>query len=443
MKCDKCGKEIEEDSEFCKYCGNKINIKKNKEEENKESNNPKDDLKKNHVIINTNTKKVKIKRPISLTALISIFTFFVLILIPFYINPSISRFFYPLWGLFAVFAIVAFILIFFNKQPRKKWFIVSTCVAAILSFVFFIVAIVNTEFDDVNVVKNDETIVETTEITTAEKPSELINNPPIADAGEDIKCDVGDVITLDGSNSRDPDNDKLSYVWSFSGDKYSGETLSLELNEPKKYAINLTVSDGKASDSDIVQIIVKGQEEIVQKIEAVESEEIPEEEAFGEKETEETEEQLAAQQDFNSLTLDEKIGYIIVSLLGNETNNDLPTIVDIEIAPLTGEKGPEGNTAFIILNGNDNLTTNMTKEGMWIDAIKLFKEFFKIEEITRVDLKWQLPLVDKYGNTELGVVMEILLTRDTAERINWDNFLYQNLPEVAEIYQEHPVFSSE
>ena len=197
---------------------------------------------------------------------------------------------------------------------------------------------------------------------------------------------------------------------------------------------------------EIFEEVLPAEEPVEEKvIEEPPKEEIVEEEVAGEEETskEIDEEQSDTQKDFSNLTLDEKIEYIIVSLLGEETNNDLPKIVDIEIAPLTGEEGPEGNTAFIILNGNDNLTTNWIKESMWIDSIELFEEFFKLEEITRVDLKWQFPLVDTYGDTELVIVMEILLTRDIVEKINWDNFLFQNLLEVAQLYQEHPVFSND
>ncbi len=141
--------------------------------------------------------------------------------------------------------------------------------------------------------------------------------------------------------------------------------------------------------------------------------------------------------------MDEKIEYIIIYFKGDTTSSNLPRIEEIETVPFYGEEGQEGNTAFITLNGNDILfSVSWTRQGLWIDSTKLFEHFFELEEITRVDLKWQLPLVDAYGNEELGVVMEILLTRDTVERINWDNFLFENLPEVADIYQEHPALSN-
>ena len=273
------------------------------------------------------------KRPFSILALIAIFIFFILILIPFFITPRISSFFYPIWGVSAIFTIILFIFIFINKQPRKKWFIIFTIIAVIISIPSFIIA---TNF------------------------------------------------------SYSPDN-------------------------------NLTVKETAVSAEAITTETAVVETTVLQTT---------------------TETNAIKQPNFSELTLEEKLEYIVISLLGETGIEDSPKIVDIEIASFTGENGPEGNTAFIILNGDDNLTKNMIKESMWIDSIKLFQEFFQLIEITRVDLQWQLPLVDVYGNTEFGVVMEILLTRNTAEKINWNTFLYQNLPIIADLYQEHQTFSN-
>lgn len=40
------------------------------------------------------------------------------------------------------------------------------------------------------------------------------NSPPIADAGVDRSATLGDIIPLDGTASRDPDGDNLTYLWS-------------------------------------------------------------------------------------------------------------------------------------------------------------------------------------------------------------------------------------
>ncbi|GAJ01582.1 unnamed protein product, partial [marine sediment metagenome] len=55
------------------------------------------------------------------------------------------------------------------------------------------------------------TTTSTTSSTTTTLPS---NNPPTADAGPDQTVDEGVTVTLDGSNSSDPDNGIASYLWS-------------------------------------------------------------------------------------------------------------------------------------------------------------------------------------------------------------------------------------
>ncbi len=92
------------------------------------------------------------------------------------------------------------------------------------------------------------------------------NDSPVADAGEDIRCTTGNEITLDGSNSSDPNGDKLSYIWSMDGEEFSGETLSFEVTKPGTYFVTLTVFDGKASDSDMLQINVEEKVEVVEEV---------------------------------------------------------------------------------------------------------------------------------------------------------------------------------
>ena len=176
----------------------------------------------------------------------------------------------------SIYIIAFFFLILVNRKvnrKRMKNFLIALGVAVVLLTIFSTLQSISGK-----------------PYQSSEKIEEQRNDPPVADAGEDIKCNVGDVITLVGSNSRDPNGDKLSYVWNFGGDEFSGETLSLEFNEPKTYAISLTVSDGKASDSDIVQVIVDKQEKIAEEVEDEAIEEIPEVEVSEEEEITEEEE---------------------------------------------------------------------------------------------------------------------------------------------------------
>ncbi len=91
-----------------------------------------------------------------------------------------------------------------------------------------------------------------------------LNYKPVADAGPDQKVLSGDTVTLDGSGSSDPDDDPLTYVWSFiSMPSGSSATLSdaaainpsFVADLPGTYLLRLIVNDGEIdSDPDTVTI---------------------------------------------------------------------------------------------------------------------------------------------------------------------------------------------
>jgi len=95
--------------------------------------------------------------------------------------------------------------------------------------------------------------------------SEFVNSPPTANAGPDQPdVEVGGLVTLDGSGSDDPDNDTITYSWSF----VSGP-LTVELSDPTivnptftapmvgEYVFRLIVNDGQLDSSpDTVTIFV-------------------------------------------------------------------------------------------------------------------------------------------------------------------------------------------
>lgn len=80
------------------------------------------------------------------------------------------------------------------------------------------------------------------------------NQAPIADAGEDVTVNVGDVVQLDASGSSDPDGTIVSYAWSVG---LSGQTTTVIYNIPGVYVIDLTVTDdGGLTSTDSITITV-------------------------------------------------------------------------------------------------------------------------------------------------------------------------------------------
>jgi len=90
--------------------------------------------------------------------------------------------------------------------------------------------------------------------------------PPVADAGKDINIRTGMPCVLDGSESFDPDNELITFNWSFINVPGESTVTDLSLTgitgaKPNfspdvdgTYSIELTVTDGILSDTDYVSV---------------------------------------------------------------------------------------------------------------------------------------------------------------------------------------------
>ncbi len=92
------------------------------------------------------------------------------------------------------------------------------------------------------------------------------NAPPVADAGPDQTVELNETVTLDGSNSSDPDGDSLTYEWEFletpAGSSATltdpGQVMaSFVADADGLFRVKLTVNDSLASDTDTVDITVE------------------------------------------------------------------------------------------------------------------------------------------------------------------------------------------
>ncbi len=98
----------------------------------------------------------------------------------------------------------------------------------------------------------------------------IIGSPPIVDAGADIDAFVGSTVTLNGTNSSDPDGGSLTYLWELaqlpagSDATISGSTAanaSFIPDEEGVYTARLTVTDednNSASDNVLINVSQDG-----------------------------------------------------------------------------------------------------------------------------------------------------------------------------------------
>ncbi len=94
--------------------------------------------------------------------------------------------------------------------------------------------------------------------------------PPIADAGTDQTVQVGMAVALDGSKSKDPDGDPLTYAWTILSEP-TGSNVALSnpsamkpgftANVPGAYVFRLEVTAGSDKDTDEVTITAEEEDE--------------------------------------------------------------------------------------------------------------------------------------------------------------------------------------
>ena len=139
-------------------------------------------------------------------------------------------------------------------------------------------------------------------------------------------------------------------------------------------------------------------------------------------------------QEFNYLTeedsIDRDIELKVMDIIGYKTNRNNQKIGKVQI---------DNGLVYLSFIGDSNLSTSMTKRGMLSEVgdllEKLPQEDSRIDEI---EIEIWFPLVDEHGNTEMDSVMKVNATKNNWQKINWDNFLTENIPNVVDSYWIHP-----
>jgi hypothetical protein len=67
------------------------------------------------------------------------------------------------------------------------------------------------------------------------------------------------------------------------------------------------------------------------------------------------------------------------------------------------------------------------------------KDFKDNTDIKDVIILIAMPLVDVYGKKTTEVELNITFSDETRKMINWSNFIFKNIPNIADVYIEHPV----
>ena len=100
-----------------------------------------------------------------------------------------------------------------------------------------------------------------------------------------------------------------------------------------------------------------------------------------------------------------------------------------------------GKIALIYLKAKDNLTNSMIRTGALTEARDILKALQARDDVSEITIFWSFPFVDVYGNTQDETIIKVNVTKSTLDKINFDNFDYSNISEIADDYFEHSALS--
>jgi len=121
-------------------------------------------------------------------------------------------------------------------------------------------------------------------------------------------------------------------------------------------------------------------------------------------------------------TLERTVEHLAIRELGKTANwsGNPPTIIAVEKT----SQYDGGYLIAIRYRADDNLTSGLIRSGIIVDARDLNKALFKdprCGEVKECMLMPHFKLVDQYGSEKVDQVGKLLLSRTTAEKINWEN----------------------
>lgn len=109
------------------------------------------------------------------------------------------------------------------------------------------------------------------------------------------------------------------------------------------------------------------------------------------------------------------------------------TIVSIEF-------DESDNSLMATVKGKDGWSDESIGRGFYEDSTIAYRQLSSDKRIDEVWISITFPMQDQYGNIEEEVVMETWMSRETMDKINWDNFNYANLLDVVDGQMVYPQF---
>lgn len=161
------------------------------------------------------------------------------------------------------------------------------------------------------------------------------------------------------------------------------------------------------------------------------------EDSVGVKDTDEEVEEVVEEKR-EPANFDEQVLFAVEEVAGKDTNTDKPKVREITINDNMGTDIEGDKVVMISLNPNDNLTLKMMRKGMLMESTDIYEKLSEFPEATDISISYFGTTVNEYGEESDSLIMKTNLLREGLDRINWDNFNSDSLPDISESYLEHP-----
>ncbi len=92
---------------------------------------------------------------------------------------------------------------------------------------------------------------------------------------------------------------------------------------------------------------------------------------------------------------------------------------------------------------NENLTDNMIRQGAQLDIVSILEvvqEFQKDNPVKKATFVGTYSMVDRLGNASEDKIVEVKYSGDTIKKINFDNFMFKNVYDIADRAFVAPAF---
>ncbi|WP_020007421.1 hypothetical protein [Salinicoccus albus] len=101
----------------------------------------------------------------------------------------------------------------------------------------------------------------------------------------------------------------------------------------------------------------------------------------------------------------------------------------------------EGEQLLIRINTGIGWSNESMKNTMYVQTHDILEKLEEINNVDIINIGFNLPLQDEYGNEEDREVMTLVFNGETRNKINYGNILHEKLADVADDYWEHPALN--